>query len=815
MERNQKPISLEEINQHEAVEIEILLPEDESVEVTIEVRQDEEFTQNLAESIGENDLQSLAADILADIRTDKSSRKDWEKTVVEGLELLGMKIEERSEPWPGASGVYHSMMSEAVIKFQSEMIMETFPASGPVFTKVIGKKTKDKTAAADRVKEDMNWQLTENMSEYRAEHERMLWNLGFSGAAFKKVYYDPSLERQVSMFVPAEDVFLPYGTTELNSCPRITQVMKKTENEIRRLMSAGFYVDRDLTTPAKEITEIDKKKEKITGISSLDDTRYTLYECHVELDLQGFEDEKDGEFTGIALPYVVTLDSNCMVYAIYRNWDPSDELKKNRSHFVQYTFIPGFGPYGLGYVHILGGYARGATSTLRQLIDAGTLANLPGGLKSRGLRIKGDDTPIAPGEFRDVDVPSGSIRDNILTLPYKEPSATLFALFKEVVDEGRSLASTADMKIADMNQQAPVGTTLAIIERMMKVMSAVQARVHASMKREFRLLKDIIRDYTPEEYDYETEDGRKVKQSDYQHCDIIPVSDPNASSTTQRMAQYQAALQLSQTAPQLYDLPVLHREALMTLGMKNASEIVPDKDDIKSRDPVSENMSIINGKPVKAFFEQDHDAHIAVHMSLAQDPNIQKMIGQNPMATVLQQAMQAHLMEHMAFKYRVDIETQMGVSLPPDEDELPVDVQNQISRLAAEAAPLVLQMHSQKAAQEASMAQQKDPSVIAAQQQLQLQQQEIQIKAQEVQQKGQLAQAELTRKGMKDKLDAAAKADEIRLREEEIKGRQELEGTKLGISIRKDKAESEANQEAEGVRLGIEIAKHKAERNKQ
>lgn len=800
MERYVPPISLEDINKSEPIEIEIDGPT-----VVVEIGDsNEEFKQNLAESMSEGDLQSLASDLLSDIRTDKNSRRDWEKTVSEGLELLGMKMDERTEPWPGASGVYHSLLSEAVIKFQSEMIMETFPASGPVFTKVIGKKSKEKEEAAERVKADMNWQLTEHMSEYRAEHERMLWNLGFSGAAFKKVYYDPYLERQVSMFVPAEDIYIPYGNTDLASCPRITQRMKKTENEIRRLMQAGFYVERDLTAPAKEISDLDKKKEKLTGINSLDDTRYTLYECHVELDLVGYEDKRDGEESGIALPYVVTLDTNCCVYSLYRNWNPEDDHKKKRNHFVQYTFIPGFGPYGFGYIHILGGYAKGSTSILRQLIDAGTLANLPGGLKTRALRIKGDDTPIAPGEFRDVDVPAGAIRDNIMTLPYKEPSSTLFALFKEVVDEGRGLASTADMKIADMNQQAPVGTTLAIIERMMKVMSAVQARVHSSMKKEFKLLKEIIRDYTPEEYDYETDVGRMVKQSDYEHCDIIPVSDPNASSSTQRMAQYQAALQLSQSAPQLYDLPVLHREALLALGLKNAAEIVPDKDDIKSKDPVSENMNIMNGKPVKAFLEQDHEAHLAVHMSAAQDPAMQKIIGQNPMASVLQQAIQAHLMEHMAFKYRLDIEKQMGVNLPQEDDKLPIEIQNQISRLAAEAAPLVLQMHSAKAAQEAAMAQQKDPTIQAAQQDLQLRQQELQ-------QKGQLAQAELQRKSTKDQMDAAAKADDIRLREEALKAKQDYDGTKLGIEIKKHQAEQESKQELDGVRMGIDIAKSRSQ----
>ena len=803
MERYIPPISMEEINASEPVEVEI----DDPNAIVIEIKigdPNEKFKQNLAETISENDLQSLASDLLADILTDRSSRRDWEKTVSDGLELLGMKMDERTEPWPGASGVYHSLLSEAVIKFQSEMIMETFPASGPVFTKVIGKKSKEKEEAAERVRSDMNWQLTENMSEYRAEHERMLWNLGISGAAFKKVYYDPHLERQVSMFVPAEDMYIPYGNTDLVSCPRITQRMKKTENEIRRLMQAGFYVDKDLTAPAKDISDLDKKKEKLTGMNSLDDNRYTLYECHVELNLVGYEDTEDGEETGIALPYVITLDTNSCVYSIYRNWNPEDKHKKKRNHFIQYTFIPGFGPYGFGYIHILGGYAKGSTTILRQLIDAGTLANLPGGLKSRGLRIKGDDTPIAPGEFRDVDVPAGAIRDNIMSLPYKEPSSTLFALFKEVVDEGRGLASTADMKIADMNQQAPVGTTLAIIERMMKVMSAVQARVHSSMKKEFKLLKVIIRDYAPEEYDYETELGRMVKQSDYEHCDIIPVSDPNASSSTQRMAQYQAALQLSQSAPQLYDLPVLHRDALLALGLKNASEIVPDKDDIKSKDPVSENMNIMNGKPVKAFVEQDHDAHLTVHMSAAQDPALQKIIGQNPMASVLQQAIQAHLMEHMAFKYRLDIEKQMGVSIPREDSNLPIELENQISRLSAEAAPIVLQMHSAKAALEASMAQQKDPSIQTAQQ-------ELQLKQQELLQKGQLAQAELQRKSTKDQIDAASKADDIRLREEAMKAKQDYDGAKLGVEIKKHQTEQQNKQELEGTRLGIDIAKTKTQ----
>ena len=772
MERSLSPMTIDQINSAEPVEIEI--ESDEPVEVEIEV-EDSKFEENLAETISPSELQSIASDLIDEIRIHKNSRHDWEKTVTDGLAFLGMTIEERTEPWSGACGVYHSIMSEAVIKFQSEMIMETFPATGPVQTKVLGKITKEKEEAAARVKDDMNWQLLDNMVEYRSEHERMLWNLGFTGSAFKKVYFDPALGRQTSMFVPAEDVYLPYGTTDLSNCHCITQLMRKTENEIRQLMESGFYVNHDvLGETARMYDDLDKKKQKLAGMNDLEDNRYVLFECHTELNLPG--DEGD-----IKLPYVVTLDTTGKIYAIYRNWDEDDELHLKRDYYVQYNFIPGIGPYGFGYVHILGGYAKGATSILRQLVDAGTLSNLPGGLKARGLRIKGDDTPIAPGEFRDVDVPAGTIRDNIMNLPYKEPSATLFSLFKEIVEEGRMLASTADMQVADMNQQAPVGTTLAIIERMMKVMSAVQARAHASMKKEFRLLKNIIRDNTAEEYDYDTDAGRMIKQSDYDQCDIIPVSDPNASSSTMRMAQYQAALQLADKAPQLYDLPSLHREALLTLGMKNAAKIVPDKDDLKPKDPISENMALMNGKPIKAFQYQDHDAHIAVHMAAAQDPSIQKIIGQNPQAQLIQQALQAHLMEHMAFKYRLDIEKQMGVTLPPMEgEEMPKEVEIGISRLAAEAAPQVLAMHSQKAAQEMAQQQAQDPM-------LQLQQQELQLKQQELAQKDQNEKAKIAARAAESdaKIASAEKIAELKASESLLKSmadvRHKDEATSAGI----------------------------------
>lgn len=807
MEPNLSPISIEEINAASPVEI-VIQPDGEEPDVSVELSpQEAAFDANLAEEIDATVLATLSSTLMSELRIDKTSRRDWEKTVTEGMELLGMRMEDRTEPWKGACGVFHSIMSEAVIKFQSEMVLETFPATGPVHTKVIGKSTKDKEDAAARVKTDMNWQLTENMCEYRSEHERMLWNLAFAGAAFKKVYYDPAISRQVAMFVPAEDVYLPYGANE-SYTPRLTQVMRKTEDEIRKLMDCGFYRDTIIQKTVPETNDIEKKKQKLSGQDSIEDDRITLYEVHTKLCISGLPESRDEEASegeqdlDEALPYVVTLDTTGEIYSIYRNWKPDDADKKARQHFVHYVFIPGFGSYGFGYVHILGGYAKGATSILRQLVDAGTLANLPGGLKARGLRIKGDDTPIMPGEFRDVDVPAGTIRDNIVNLPYKEPSQTLLALFKEVVDEGRSLASTADMKVADMNQQAPVGTTLAIIERMMKVMSAVQARVHAAMKKEFKILKEIIRDYTPSEYTYDPDssEGRMVKQSDYQHCDIIPVSDPNASSSVQRMAQYQAALQLSQSAPQIYDMSELHRASLTAMGMRNADKIIPDKDAMKPKDPISENMGIVMMKPVKAFQYQDHDAHILVHMSAAQDPKMQQMIGQNPQAPIIQQALQAHLMEHMAYKYRADIEQQMGVQLPAEDgdEEMPEEIELRVSRLAAEAAPQILQMHSQQAAQEAVQQQMQDPAMQQAMEELKIEQAKLDLKRQELQAKAKQQAAEFT---LKQKV-AESKDEVERLR---IVSQERIAGVQVGAQIAGDHRQQHHQKNIEGFKAGIQL----------
>jgi hypothetical protein len=604
------------------------------VEITPDDEEDD-FDANLAEEMDEQELAILAGELISDIEDDLSSRKDWVQTYVDGLDLLGMKLEERTEPWAGACGVVHPLMSEALVKFQSETIMETFPAAGPVKTKIIGKETPEKKDASERVQADMNYRLTEQMPEFRPEHERMLWGLGLSGNAFKKVYYDPALGRQVSIFVPAEDLIVPYGASSLRTAERVTHVMRKTENEMRKLQVDGFYRDIDLGEPQNILDDIEKKIAEKLGFRATIDSRYRLYEVQVELDLPGYEDkDEDGEPTGIALPYIVTVEKTSQkILAVRRNWRPEDKLKNKRNHFVHYGYVPGFGFYCFGLIHLIGAFAKSGTSILRQLVDAGTLSNLPGGLKSRGLRIKGDDTPITPGEFRDVDVPSGSIRDNILPLPYKEPSQVLAGLMNQIIEEGRRFASAADMKVSDMSAQAPVGTTLAILERTLKVMSAVQARIHYSMQEEFRLLKDIIRDYTSPDYDYEPFEGRpSVKQEDYDQVDVIPVSDPNAATMSQKVVQYQAALQLAQTAPQLYDLPYLHRQMLDVLGIKNAAKLVPLPDDQKPRDPITENMNLLKGKPLKAFMFQDHQAHIMVHQAAVQDPKIQALLAQNPNA---------------------------------------------------------------------------------------------------------------------------------------------------------------------------------------
>jgi hypothetical protein len=794
------------------IEIEIVDPESVKINGMELLPEEDDFDTNLAENMSEQEMTSLAGDLLGDYESDISSRREWLDTYVKGLKLLGLNYEERSEPWSGACGVFHPLLMESAVKFQSETIMETFPAMGPVKTTIIGKETLEKKDASVRVASDMNYELTEVMREYRPEHERLLISLCLSGNAFKKIYFDPSLNRQTAVFIPAEDIVVPYGATNLEQAERVTHRMRKTENEMRRLQVAGFYRDIDLGTPAMVMDEVEKQKAKDQGFNASVDSRYQILEMHVDIDLPGYEDEKDGELTGIALPYVVTIEkSTNTVLAIRRNWLQDDELKFRRQHFVHYGYIPGFGFYYFGLIHLIGGHAQAATSLMRQLVDAGTLSNLPGGLKARGLRIKGDDTPIAPGEFRDVDLPSGAIKDNILLLPYKEPSQTLLALMDKIVNDGQRFAATGDLKISDMSSQSPVGTTLAILERMLKVMSAVQARIHYAMKQEFRLLAEIIRDNCPVDYSYEPEVGsRKAKQSDYDLVSVIPVSDPNASTMSQRVVQFQAVLQLSAGSPQIYDLPYLHRQMIETLGVKNAEKIVPIVDDMKPVDPISENMAIMNGKPVKAFIIQNHEAHLAVHMAAMQDPKLAKAMGQNPQAQSIMAAAQAHVMEHIAFHYRSEIEKQLGAALPPMEDDeerkLSPEMESQLAQLSAQAAQKVLQKNTAESQAQQAQQQAKDPLV-------QMQQQELQIKQQTAQSNAQIAQAELQRKSSKDAVDAAAKADDIRLKELEINNRQKIDGARLGVEIKKHQIDSEKNQELEGTKMGIDIAKHKADKN--
>jgi hypothetical protein len=779
------------------------------IEMIKEEPRAEDFDANLADYMGENELQSLAGELIGQYEQDLSSRKDWLDTYIKGLKILGIRYEERTEPWPGACGVFHPLLMESAVKFQSETIMETFPAMGPVKTKIIGKETPEKKDSAIRVADDMNYQLTEKMKEYRPEHERMLLSLALSGNAFKKVYFDPSLNRQTAVFIPAEDIIVPYGAPNLESSDRVTHRMRKTKNELRKLQYAGFYRDIDLGDPIRTMDEVEKQKAEDQGFSASMDDRFQLLEMHVNIDLAGYPDvDDDNNETGIALPYVVTIEKGTgTVLAIRRNWREDDELKEKRQHFVHYGYIPGFGFYYFGLIHLIGGHSKAATSLLRQLIDAGTLSNLPGGLKSRGLRIKGDDTPIAPGEFRDVDVPSGAIRDNILPLPYKEPSQTLAMLMDKVVEEGRRFAAVSDLKVSDMSSQAPVGTTLAILERVLKVMSAVQARIYYTMKQEFKLLALIIRDNTPDEYSYEPEVGdRKAKKADYDDVDVIPVSDPNAATMSQKIVQYQAVLQLSQTNPQIYDLPYLHRQMIETLGIKNAQKIIPIADEMKPADPVTENMNIMTGKPVKAFLYQDHEAHIRVHMAAMQDPKIMQMVGQNPQAQTIMGAAQAHLMEHIAFEYRKQIEKQLGSTLPPpDEEPMPEAVEIQVSQLAAQAAAQLLQKDLAEAQAQQIAQQQQDPIIQMQQMELQLRAQELQLKQQQMQIDAEIKMQEQKRKIQKDAVDAVAKADELDIRQAESSARQQLEAAKMGVDIQKDKAK----QRAEGVRLGVEIAKAK------
>jgi hypothetical protein len=804
------PQGIEELaNQMPEPDIEIEIEDPESVNISmdgleIEIEPgkeyDDEFNANLAEDMDSGELEELSGDLLGDYASDVDSRKEWLDTYVDGIDLLGMKLEDRTEPWPGACSVFHPLLSEALVKFQAETMSETFPAAGPVKTQIVGKLTKEKEDAAERVKDDMNYQLTQEMPEYRPEHERMLWGLGLSGNSFKKVYYDPSLERQVSVYVPAEDIVVPYGASSLETAPRVTHVMRKTENELRKLQVAGFYRDVDLGEPSHTIEEVEKKIAEKMGFNATMDDRYKILEMHVDLDLPGYEDvDEDGEPTGIALPYVVTLDRGTgTILAIRRNWNPDDDTKQKRQHFVHYGYIPGFGFYHFGLIHLIGASAKSGTMLLRQLIDAGTLANLPGGFKSRGLRIKGDDTPIAPAEFRDVDVPSGTIRDNILPLPYKEPSQVLQSLMNQVIEEARAFANAADMKVSDMSSQAPVGTTLALLERTLKVSSAVQARIYYAMRQEFKLLAGIIRDYTPEEYSYDPEVGdRRAKQADYDMVEVIPVADPNAATMAQKVVQYQAVMQMAQQSPQIYDMVELNKQMLEVLGIKNIGKLIPGAEDEIPKDPVTENMAIINMKPVKAFLYQDHEAHIQVHQAAMQDPKIMQLVGQNPNAQAIQAAAMAHINEHVAFAYRKQIEEQLGVDLPAEDEKIPKEIEVEVSRLTAQAAQQLLAKHQNEAQQQQAQQQAQDPLV-------QMQQQELQLKAQELQIKDEKTKADIA-------------ADQVRLQLEQmrIESAERIAGAQIGAKAAESKEALQAKQLAEGAKLGMKAVSDERNREMQ
>jgi len=806
----QAPMGISDMGGEPDIEIEVENPESMSIsmgDIEIDLKPQREtsddFDANLAEYMDDGELTEIGAELIEAFTKDVGDRKDWIKTYVDGLKLLGLQYEERTEPWQGACGVFHPMLTEAVVRFQSEGITETFPASGPVKTKILGKDTKEKEEAAERVQTDMNYQLTEVMQEYRPEHEKLLWNLPLAGSAFKKVYYDPNKGRQVAVFIPAEDIVVPYGASSIEDSPRVAHVMRKTENEVLKLQEAGFYRDVDLGDPTYELDDVEKQKAEEQGMSAIQDDRFRILEFHVDLDLPGFEHKnKKKKETGIALPYVVTVEKGTRtILAIRRNWYEDDPLHIKRQHFVHYQYIPGFGFYGYGLIHLIGGYVKSATMLQRQLIDAGTLSNLPGGLKSRGLRIKGDDTPIQPGEFRDVDVPSGSIRDNILPLPYKEPSQTLFALFQTIVEEGRAFASAGDMNVSDMSAQAPVGTTLALLERQLKVMGAVQARMHYTMKQEFKLLKVIIADYTTDEYDYapeddsddDAEDDRKAKKTDYDMVEVIPVSDPNAATMAQKIVQYQAVMQLAQSAPQLYDMSFLHRQMIEVLGVKNADKLVKMEEDAIPVDPVTENQNVLTGKPVKAFIEQNHQAHIQVHMSAIQNPKIQQMMQQNPAAQVIMAAAMAHINEHVALEYRKQVEEAIGMSIPGEDmnKKITPEQADQIAVASAKASQQLLQRDQQQAQQQAAQQQMQDPVVQMQMQQLQIQQQDLQLKAQ------------------KQQLDAAAKADQIRVEEARIEAQKEIAAMQVGAQAATARDKLKQQMELEGTRLGADIAKNK------
>jgi len=775
-----------------ALEIEIVDPEmvtldDGSVEITLipdaDISDVMSFDANLAEALDDGQLNELADDLVGLVDADIDSRKDWADTFVKGLDVLGFKYEERTDPWEGACGVYSTVLAEAAIRFQAETMSETFPAAGPVRVKIIGVEDKDKEEAANRVKADMNYELTERMVEYRPEHERLLYSLGLAGSAFKKVYFDPNLGRQVAIYIPAEDVVVPYGASHIETAERVTHIMRKTKNDLRKLQAGGFYRDVELGEPQPYHTDIEKRKAEEGGYSLTDDDRFSLYEVHADLVIEGVDDEDD-----LAKPYVVTLERGTNeILAIRRNWNPDDKLQLKRQHFVHYVYVPGFGFYGLGLIHIIGGYAKAGTSLIRQLVDAGTLANLPGGLKARGLRIKGDDTPIEPGEFKDVDVPSGSIRDNIMPLPYKEPSQTLLALLNQITNEGRRLGAISDMNISDMSANAPVGTTLALLERTLKPMAAVQARVHYAMKQEFKLLKAIMSEHAPEEYAYEPIRGEvTARVADYMAVDVIPVSDPNSSTMAQRVVQYQAVLQMAQSAPQIYDLPQLHRQMIEVLGVKNAEKLVPTTDDIRPTDPVSENMNALNGKPMKAFIYQDHEAHMAAHQSFLKDPMVAATIGQNPQAQRIAAALQAHIAEHLGFKYRKDMEEKLGAPLPNPNAELPENMEVNLARLMAQAGQQLTQQNQQQQAQQQAQQKAQDPVVQMQQAELQIKQQEVQRKAAKDQADAQIEQAKLQLQAQENMQDAQMDQAELALKQQELQIDAQKAGAKLAADRRKD-----------------------------
>ena len=787
------PAGLEADMPEESLEIEIVNPDmvtldDGSVEITLipnaDIGDTVPFDANLADVLDEDVLSKISSDLMGAVDADISSRKDWADTFVKGLDVLGFQYEERVEPWDGACGVYSTVLAEAAIRFQAETMSETFPAAGPVKVKILGEDTKEKEEAAQRVKADMNYELTERMVEYRPEHERLLYSLGLAGSAFKKVYYDPNIGRQVAVYIPAEDVIVPYGASNVESAERVTHVMRKTKNDLKKLQASGFYKDIEVGEPQTYHTDIEERKAEEGGYSITDDNRYAVYEIHADIVIEGVDDSEEE----IAKPYVVTIERGSgEVLGIRRNWNPDDSFMLKRQHFVHYVYVPGFGFYGLGLIHIIGGYAKAGTSLIRQLVDAGTLSNLPGGLKSRGLRIKGDDTPIEPGEFKDVDVPSGSIKDNIMTLPYKEPSQTLLALLNQITQEGRRLGAISDMNISDMSANAPVGTTLALLERTLKPMAAVQARVHYAMKQEFKMLKLIMAEYAPAEYAYEPVRGEvTAKQADYMMVDVIPVSDPNSSTMAQRVVQYQAVLQMSQTAPQIYDLPQLHRQMIEVLGVKNADKLVPTEEDATPVDPVSENMNALMGKPMKAFIYQDHEAHIATHQSFMQDPMVRQLIGQNPQAQPIMAALQAHIAEHTGFLYRKQIEEKLGVKLPVPNEALPEDIELQMSQLMADAGQQLTQQHQQQAAQQQAQQKAQDPVIQMQQAELQIKQQEVQRKAAKDQTDAQLKQQELQLKAQKNQADAIIDAKQLEIEQQELQIDAQKAGAKLAADRRKD-----------------------------